>query len=202
MVKTMTLPQNNTSAAEIDGRRLRSRVSRAKIVEALMTLVEAGQVDPSAEEVTATAGVGLRSVFRHFKDMESLRQEISVKIEQVLRASLVSPVEGETWQARIAFIAARRAANFEAILPYHRAALVHSHRSLVLRADVERFNAGCRTILEAVAPPQLVADKVRFAAVELLLSFEAWMRLRVEQGLTPEEAKEAVSLSLNSLFKG
>ena len=72
----------------------------------------------------------------------------------------------------------------------------------MLRADVERFNAGCRTILEAVAPPQLVADKARFAAVELLLSFEAWMRLRVEQGLTPEEAKEAVSLSLNSLFKG
>ena len=74
MVKTMTLPQNNTSAAEIDGRRLRSQVSRAKIVEALMTLVEAGQVDPSAEEVAATAGVGLRSVFRHFKDMESLRR--------------------------------------------------------------------------------------------------------------------------------
>ena len=59
-----------------DGRRRRSQRSRDRIVTAMIDLVEAGAITPSAEEVAARAEVGLRSVFRHFRDMESLYREI------------------------------------------------------------------------------------------------------------------------------
>src|SRR3546814_3782718 len=40
------------------------------------------EVTPSAEQVAARADVGLRTVFRHFKDMESLYREMSAVIER------------------------------------------------------------------------------------------------------------------------
>ena len=68
---------NDTDAkSPIDGRHLRSQLSRDNIVTAMLELIEAGAISPSAEDVAARARVGLRSVFRHFKDMESLRREM------------------------------------------------------------------------------------------------------------------------------
>lgn len=61
-----------------DGRRRRSAQSRDRIVEALLDLVAGVVVTPSAEAVAARAGVGLRTVFRHFRDMESLSAVLSV----------------------------------------------------------------------------------------------------------------------------
>ena len=55
-----------------DGRRLRSERSRQAIIDAMLKLVEEGVLVPTAQQVSERAGVGIRSVFRHFSDMESL----------------------------------------------------------------------------------------------------------------------------------
>ena len=72
-----------------DGRRRRSLDSQQRIVDALLALVGEGHLSPSAEQVSQRAGVGLRSVFRHFKDMESLHRtmsdSLSVRMEQAAR---------------------------------------------------------------------------------------------------------------------
>ena len=46
----------------------------------MLELVRAGVIAPTAEEVAARANVGLRTVFRRFKDMESLYVEMSLAI--------------------------------------------------------------------------------------------------------------------------
>ena len=61
----------NQQEAHPDGRRQRSRASRAKIIKAFMELMKSGDPSPSAARVAERAGVGLRSVFRHFDDMDS-----------------------------------------------------------------------------------------------------------------------------------
>ncbi len=66
----------------IDGRRLRGKRSRQGIVEAMIELVRSGNPEPTAEEVAARAGVAMRTVFRHFADMDSLYREISQKIQR------------------------------------------------------------------------------------------------------------------------
>ena len=55
-----------------DGRRRRARNNRQRIVAAMIELIGEGHITPGAEDVAARAGVGLRTVFRHFNDMESL----------------------------------------------------------------------------------------------------------------------------------
>ncbi|MBW8755785.1 MAG: TetR family transcriptional regulator, partial [Sphingomonadales bacterium] len=74
-----------------DGRRLRTENSRRKISEGFIALVAEGVVTPTAEEVALRAGVGVRSVFRHFKDMETLYLELVAHSEQ-LTARLSTPL--------------------------------------------------------------------------------------------------------------
>ena len=60
----------SSSAPEADGRVLRGARTRERIVDAVFELVSEGTVRPTAEEVASRAGVGIRTVFRHFDDME------------------------------------------------------------------------------------------------------------------------------------
>ncbi|MBV5268573.1 MAG: TetR/AcrR family transcriptional regulator, partial [Burkholderiaceae bacterium] len=62
--------------ATSDGRFNRSVVTRKKIVSALTSLVYEGYLSPTAEQVAQRADVGLRTVFRHFDDLNSLYSEI------------------------------------------------------------------------------------------------------------------------------
>ncbi|MFM8818949.1 MAG: TetR/AcrR family transcriptional regulator, partial [Phenylobacterium sp.] len=57
---------------EPDGRRRRGLDSRDRIIAAMLDLAREGEVAPGAERVAARAEVGLRTVFRHFRDMDSL----------------------------------------------------------------------------------------------------------------------------------
>ena len=63
-----------------DGRRLRSERNKQKIVTAMMELVREGDYDPSVASIAERAGVGLRTVFRHFDDVDTLYREISCQM--------------------------------------------------------------------------------------------------------------------------
>ncbi|MDH4042395.1 MAG: TetR/AcrR family transcriptional regulator, partial [Gammaproteobacteria bacterium] len=55
-----------------DGRLLRTERSRQLIIDALHDLINEGVLQPTAQTVAERAGVGIRTVFRHFADMETL----------------------------------------------------------------------------------------------------------------------------------
>ena len=76
----------------LDGRLTRSRVSRANIVAAILALVGNGKVNPSAARVAERAEVELRSVFRHFDDMDALYREMGDVIEARVRPNIVQRV--------------------------------------------------------------------------------------------------------------
>jgi len=186
------MPQDGTPSPETDGRRLRSRDNRARIVEAMLELVHAGDPMPGAEQVAARAGVGLRTVFRHFKDMDSLYGEMALPIEAELRTVIAQPFKSEDWRERVVELIHRRAAAYEKVGPYRRASDINRHRSPFLQAEQVRFVAIARDLLKAQLPPELARDKARFEALDLILSFEAWSRLRRDQGLTPRRAAEVL----------
>jgi TetR/AcrR family transcriptional regulator, regulator of autoinduction and epiphytic fitness len=56
----------------VDGRLSRTVRSRLAICEACLDLVQAGTLQPSADEIAARAGVSRRSVFNHFADLAEL----------------------------------------------------------------------------------------------------------------------------------
>ncbi|WP_296597547.1 TetR/AcrR family transcriptional regulator [Phenylobacterium sp.] len=184
-----------TSAAQLppqpevaDGRRRRGMDNRARIVAAMIDMVRADEIAPSAERVAAKADVGLRTVFRHFQDMDSLYREMSLVIEGEIRAIVDQPLQAEAGPARIVELIGRRARCFETIAPFRRAAEAFRHRSKFLGSDYARLVIQLRAILERELPPEVAKDSMRLETLDLLLSYEAWARLRREQGLSFERA--------------
>ncbi len=172
-----------------DGRRRRGLDNRARIVAAMIDMVRADEIAPSAERVAAKADVGLRTVFRHFQDMDSLYREMSLVIEGEIRAIVDQPLLSEAGPARIVELIGRRARCFETIAPFRRAAEAFRHRSKFLGSDYGRLVFQLRTILERELPKEIAADATRLEALDLLLSYEAWARLRRDQGLSVERAR-------------
>ena len=59
-------------AATQDGRTARAERTREKVVDAVLELLDGGDVRPTAERIANRAGVSERTVFQHFADRESL----------------------------------------------------------------------------------------------------------------------------------
>jgi AcrR family transcriptional regulator len=184
---------------ETDGRRRRSLDSRARIVNAMLELTRETAVAPSAEQVAQRAGVGLRTVFRHFQDMDSLYSEIARPFETELRLWARRPFKGETWQDRVIELIARRGAAFETLAPLRRASDAMRHNSAVLQAQHATLTTMLRTILRGLVPKRAV-DTATFEALDLLLGYEAWSRLRREQGLSPAQARKTLQTAVRALI--
>ena len=182
-----------------DGRRRRSKQSRERIVQALLALVREGRANPGAEEVAERAGVGIRSVFRHFRDMETLYREMGVHLAGQY-AEIATPFTASTWRGRLGEMIDRRSRAYERLAPFKRAADARRLESPTLQEDSARLEAVLRERLRAVLPAAASADRSLFAQLELALSVDAWMRLRDVQGLSPDEARAAVEAMTEALL--
>ena len=183
----------------LDGRRRRGQDNRARIVAAMMQIVQGGEVAPSAEQVAALADVGLRTVFRHFQDMDSLYREIARVKEGEVRQILDPPMLAQDWRGRLAELIVRRAQVFEKIAPFRRAADAFKHRSRFLGSDYERLVVQLREGLAHVLPKEIAYAPAKMEALDLLMSFEAWARLRREQQLGPEAARRVVEQAVAAI---
>jgi AcrR family transcriptional regulator len=199
----MTAPTKPPLVAEpvVDGRRLRSEVSRLRIVEAMIALVSEGLTMPPAEAVAARAGVGLRTVFRLFEDMDGLYRGMQAVMTERLGGLLESPIEASEWPEAINILIDRRAEAFEMILPLQIAADSARSRSAALRDGRLRLVRGQRDTLLAALPAAIQGDAELVQALDLALSFETWRRLRTDQGADVAQAR-AVMRRIGSALVG
>src|SRR5262245_10390626 len=97
------MPVQRTEAAieTLDGRRQRASASRRRIALAMLELVGEGEAMPSADEVAERAGVGRRTVFRLFSDMEGVYREMHAVMLERLMPKLATPFAAQGWRARL-----------------------------------------------------------------------------------------------------
>lgn len=181
-----------------DGRRRRSQQSRDRIVVAMMALVEEGKLTPIAEQVAERAQVGLRSVFRHFNDMESLFAEMALRLARYYQPA-TTPFVSSDWRGRLAEAIERRIAIFEKLLPYKRAADVRRHSSPAIQNTYAATSQMMRARLGDMLPPHLKDDATAFETLDFLLSADSWQRLRIEQGLSIETARAIIEAQVRAL---
>lgn len=187
---------------QADGRRLRSSRSRERIVHAMIELVRAGEMSPAAARVAEKANVGLRTVFRHFEEMETLNREISAVIESEIMPLIEKPFEGKGWRAQFNDLLDRRAHIYERIMPLKVAGSIQRFRSKFLMEDYNRFLRMEREGLKRVLPQKIMSDTVLFHAIEMMTGFQAWRRLRQDQGLSPKDALNVLRFAIDRLLDG
>ncbi len=186
-----------------DGRNRRAAETRRKIIEAAKAMIEETSEAPTVVGVARRADVSVRSVFQHFKDVQSLFVTVVDAIGQDLVVPPAPPVAKDL-AGRIESVVAGFAEVFDKIVPLRVAAgQFAGHPALVERGLMLRQELRASTF-EVFAPEfaQLseTAREQLADAIGAALSLDAWVVLRRRDGLSAERAKAVWNLTLSALL--
>jgi AcrR family transcriptional regulator len=184
---------------ESDGRRRRSLASRERIIEAFIALIDEDIDVPSAENIAAKAGVGLRSVFRHFGDMDALYMAVMDRIGRRY-LHMLEPYASTGWKAQVREGLARRLELFQGTLGYRRAADLYRSGSNNVRLGRKTFEQMLRARLESVVPEPARGDLLWFEQLDLWLSFDCYASLRDRRQMSHAEAGTVISTAVEALI--
>jgi AcrR family transcriptional regulator len=182
----------DTETTITDGRRLRSQDSKRKIVAAMLELVREGSIAPTAEEVAQRAHVGLRTVFRRFKDMESLYAEMSVAISEKVAPVVNQELNDSDWRHNFVQLLDRRLQVYEIIRPYRVASDALRFQSDILRNRHRQIVSDERERLIASLPDFVLQDATLIEGLNAVISFDMWNQLRDDQKLDVTQAAGVV----------
>ena len=183
-----------------DGRRERSRSSRGRIVRAMMDLIVEGDIDPSAAKVAEKAGVGLRSVFRHFDDKESIYSEMNTILWEAYSPKLNYPFESDDWREQLLELIERRAKVWEKTAPFRLSTSLQRFRSPTLMENYQHLLAAERKARDNILPEQVKNDSNRERAILLATSFDTWRLFRHDEGLSNKKTIEVMQQLLRDIF--
>jgi len=186
----------------VDGRQRRGERSREKMVTALYELVGEGTLTPTAQQVASRAGVGLRTVFRHFNDMDTLFAEIDGR----LRSEVSARFEARAPDARAPLLdrglalVRLRADIYERLEPYLRSTRLHRVRSPFLQKQSASLTRDVRRSVGQWLPELDEAPVDLVDALVALLSFDTWETLRGENQLSRARTRAAMERTLRALL--
>jgi AcrR family transcriptional regulator len=194
---TELMTKQDTQAVP-DGRHLRSERSRQAIIDAMLGLVEEGILVPTAQQVSERAGVGIRSVFRHFSDMESLFATADNRIREQYQGLFAGGDREGSLEERLLHAVEQRGLAYEAVGNHLLTTRGQLWRYPVLREQYARLQRQLRKDLDDWVPElkELATDERE--VVDALASFEFWNRLREQQGLN---RKTSVRLTTQLLYR-
>lgn len=156
---------------------------------------------PGAAAVAMAAGISLRTVFRHFEDMDSLYREMASLLESEILPIVMRPFEALDWRDRLSELVSRRADIYERVLPVKVAASVRRFQSEYLMEDYERFLRLEHASLASILPPEISNDRRLFAALEMTTSFQAWRRMRQDQRISAADAEDVMHFAVRRLIE-
>jgi AcrR family transcriptional regulator len=174
-------------ATKVDGRRLRSDRSRQVIVEAMLQLIDGGNLVPTAQQVADHAKVGIRSVFRHFEDMEA----IFATADELWRKDFVDNTSNIDiklpLKQRIAQMVSSLAQLYESNTNILKSTATRRWRSAFLKQNYAKYQSRIRNDIRQALPELEQLPQPRQEAIIGTLSFEYWDRLRDHQSNSAED---------------
>jgi TetR/AcrR family transcriptional regulator of autoinduction and epiphytic fitness len=188
-----------------DGRVLRGARNREAIVDALLALYRAGELQPTTQQVAEAADVAPRSVYHHFADMEDLIGEVARRQLHEYGHLMDAPTVTGTLGDRATALVARRGELFDAVAPVRRAAVLQLHRSRALRDNLGALARRLRKQVEQLFAAELGARSPTARAelvdvLDVLTSWEAWERLRSQQRLDARRARAVLVAAITTLL--
>ena len=189
------LLQNNKnvdSAPRPDGRRERAERTRQAIIDAAGGMIVEGILAPTAQQIADRAGVGIRSFFRHFLDMESLFLAVDGQSRDSMEALFMGGDRTGTLEDRILHAVERHAQGYEVHANAIRAAKANFWRWELMHKNYQRYQRGLRKDFDDWLPELKTLAKAERDTVDAIASGEMWLRLRDEQELSKQRSIEIV----------
>lgn len=183
-----------------DGRRQRSERSQTAIIEAALALMDEGALVPTAQQIADRAGVGIRSFFRHFADMDSLFLAADEMLISSYEALFEVDNRAGTLSERVARAVDLYGNAFDQLRPIILCTQAQLWRSPKLRENYAWHQKRLRKELELWLPEVVALPKDRREALHAVASFDMWHRLREHQGLSPKASSDIVTSLVHDLI--
>lgn len=171
----------------------------------MLALIVEGDLRPTAPRIAARAGVSLRLVFHHFKDLEAVFADAAKRqLEQVIPTLRTVAAEGPLAE-RIEALVSERARLYEEVANTWRAAVLQEPFSTEISRRMAMVRGWLRDDAERVFAPELAARSAKDAkelqaALAAASGMAGWEELRRHQGLSIEPARRAMARMLAALL--
>ncbi len=186
---------------KLDGRLERSKKSRDLIIKAMRDLIDEGILSPTAQQVAETAQVGIRTVFRHANDMETLFRLITkANAEKRSKYFLKADTNGNL-EERIEKLARSRGEGYTEMQNFILATAASKWKYKFLDNQYKGANKRLKKNLHEWLPEMNNLDEEKQAMVEAIMSFEYWHRLRVHQNNSGKKTLNIIKNQTKGLFK-
>ena len=164
----------------IDGRTARRDANRERVVDAMMTLFDEGDLEPRIEDIVERSGVSARSVFRYFDGLDDLRRAVMQRtLERAMPLMTAADPSDMPLPDRIASFVDRRVEVCEAIAGPARVALLNAPFKPMVAEEIGRFRGSLAQQVRAQFDRELgqrspVEREDLEVLIGVVVSFDAW----------------------------
>lgn len=200
----MAAIQDDSVERPIDGRTARAIRTRQAIVDACITLIDEGDLSPTAPRVAERAGVSVRSVFQHFDDVDGLYVAVGDRLLERLVGLVLQVDPAMPLERRLPLVVRQRAVLLDALTPIRKSAAINAWGSAAVTHRMLAGQAFLRAEVATVFSPEITAagdaGPELLIAVDTVLSWSAWNHVREVVGLPHEEAVGVVERLLRTVL--
>jgi len=198
--------QSEAGAGE-DGRHARRDRNRLAVVDAMLLLYAAGNLEPSSDEIAERAGLSPRSLFRYFDDLDDLvRVAISRQYERLLPIAGLDVSSSGPLSDRVARLVEQRLGLFERIGSVGIVSRVREPFQPLIASELAITRAFLRRQIEQLFATELgqrssAGAAGAIAAIDVLTSFESLRLMRDDQQLTKLQISAALTDAVTRLLE-
>lgn len=177
---------------DADGRLKRSERSRKEIITAMIMLMNSGMYAPTAQKISDEAGVSIRTLFRHFPEMDMLYREVDEAMKPSYQRHLEKQLMTGPLEKRIVSAVDSRIMTY--IETAHIEKATHSllWRSKFMQENYRRVQTRLRKSLLKALPELKKLSQESREVVEAVTSFEFFERLHMHQNLSEKTCKKII----------
>ena len=179
-----------------DGRKLRSESTSDHILNTAIKIARKGNIDNmSFNSIAKEANIGTRTIFRHFKDQETLQESLDRKLGEEFTSSFSLINKEDKLENRIENVSStliKLYVNNQNIIRWN---LRNIWTDKNLRKNMFSWNKVLRNFLYSILPEIRDKKKSEREIIFECMSFIFFLRLNVVQGLNQEQIKEIFILN-------
>ena len=184
-----------------DRRVLRGLRNREAVVEAVIALIEEGDLNPPAAAIAERAGVSLRSIYHHFSDLDDVSRAVADRMFGMV-AELYEPIPTDgPLDVRLKAFVRQRTVLVERSLAMYQASLLAAPNSQPVAERVAFISTFFREATAETFEIELRrAPSWKLDAVDSLSSLDGWVRLRVNQRLRVRQATNVLHQAIPAIL--
>ena len=179
-----------------DGRKLRSESTTDHILNTAIKIARKGNIENmSFNSIAKEAKVGSRTIFRHFKDQESLQESLDLKLGEEFTNAFSVINKADNLEKRIENVSSTLINFYVKNQNIIRWNLRNIWRDKNLRKNIFSWNQILRDFIYSILPEIQNKKKPEREIIFECISFVFFLRLNVIQGLDDKQIKEIFILN-------